>query len=236
MVSKGVQEVLDAMQPKEITPEQLMSNYASLSRTEVYKVVFREEHTVKPRDPQAIFNLQHYYANHNLYESNTAQYLPRLTLALNCIYWQVGQPRIMSRIDMQRAMMREGILRLPIIGDISCDIEGGIEGTLKATTIPNPFMVYNPLTHKVVDGVEGPGFIIYSVDHAPTELPLDASLGFSTQLYPWLRQVFAIQAKPGSETWFNALPVPVRRGVLMLRGRLFNAAAESQALRQALAF
>ena len=71
---------------------------------------------------------------------------------------------------------------LRTIGDISCDIEGGVECTLKATDLGNPVYVYDTENDKAIDGFGGKGPVIMAVDNLPCELPRDASQYFSNIL------------------------------------------------------
>ncbi len=82
--------------------------------------------------------------------------------------------------------MPTGQPKLRVIGDISCDIDGAIECTVKATEPGEPNFVYNPLTGEVSDGVAGEGVVVMAVDILPSELPRDASEYFSRVLLPYV--------------------------------------------------
>ena len=53
----------------------------------------------------------------------------------------------------------------------------------KASTIDDPYYMYNPLTTST-DTIEAPGIQIMSIDNLPTEMPLEASEFFSEALHP----------------------------------------------------
>ena len=82
-----------------------------------------------------------------------------------------------------REEMKKPDFRISIIADISCDMDGPIPSTLRATTISDPFYAYNPFLE-----VEEPAFskqtniTVMSIDNLPGELPRDASLDFGKQL------------------------------------------------------
>ena len=106
-----------------------------------------------------------------------------------------------------------------MIGDISCDIDGAIECTVKATEPGEPNFVYNPLTGEVRDGVEGEGVVVMAVDILPSELPRDASDYFSQRAAcptcrPWPR---ADYTRPFDDL---ALPPEIKRAVIAHRGQL----------------
>ena len=72
--------------------------------------------------------------------------------------------------------------RLQVIGDISCDIEGGIELTREPTTPDEPCYVVDPDSGNGVPGVEGPARSIMAVDNLPCEVPRESSTDFSRVL------------------------------------------------------
>ncbi len=79
--------------------------------------------------------------------------------------------------------MRNPDFRISVIADISCDINGPVPSTIRATTIADPFYSFNPWT-----GIEEPPFsnpknlTVMSIDNLPGELPRDASYDFGIQL------------------------------------------------------
>ncbi len=108
--------------------------------------------------------------------------------------------------------------RLKVIGDISCDIEGSIECTVKSTEPEEPCFVYNPLTGEATDGCEGDGVTVMAVDILPSELPRDASEGFGGVLKDFIPAIVdADLAAPFEEL---ALPAPIKRAVIVHRGEL----------------
>jgi len=73
-----------------------------------------------------------------------------------------------------------GGARCTNIGDITCDVAGGLEFMNKATTLSSPFFKVQPSDPSL------PGVQIMSVDILPTSIPLDASRHFSNALMPYL--------------------------------------------------
>ena len=79
--------------------------------------------------------------------------------------------------------MRQKDFQIRVISDITCDIEGSIPSTKRATTIDDPFYDYNPITEKVEPAFVSPKNItVQAVDNLPNELPKDASLEFGRNL------------------------------------------------------
>lgn len=93
-----------------------------------------------------------------------------MTLLLNGVGWNVGFPRLLTTSQLALAK------RLAAIGDISCDIGGGLEFVSHATTIDAPSFDVNGVT-------------VVSVDILPASLPRDASVHFSEKLLRYVRSV-----------------------------------------------
>ncbi len=216
-VAKGAGEMLRALNTVEIKPAELPRIVKEGEKNQIYHVVFKEEYMVEPVDSGHRFDLQEYFAHPELYQSRFERYLPFLSVLVNCIYWDSRYPRLVTKSYLKEEFAREG-LRLLIIGDISCDIEGSIEATVKATNPGAPFFVYDPLTGQAVDGVEGSGVVIMAVDNLPCELAIDASQEFGTALMPFIPDL--VRADFTCKLEDLQLPLPLRRALILHQGRL----------------
>ena len=79
--------------------------------------------------------------------------------------------------------MRKEEFRISIIADISCDINGPIPCTLRASTIADPFYAYNPYLETEEQAFSRlTNITVMAVDNLPGELPRDASQDFGKQL------------------------------------------------------
>jgi alpha-aminoadipic semialdehyde synthase len=143
--------------------------------------------------------------------------VPHLTVLVNGIYWTDAYPRLVTR-DLLRQLWAGGPPRLRVIGDISCDVEGAIECTLKCTEPGEPVFVYDPLTGDVTDGYAGRGVVVMAVDILPSELPREASEDFGRILIPFLPAI--AQADYDRPFEDLALPPEIKRAVIAHRGEL----------------
>lgn len=216
-VARGVKEVLTALGTKEIKPADLPALLESGNRFNVYQVTFREEDMVEPNEAGRQFNLNEYYTQPELYRSSFERHLPHLSVLVNCIYWDNRYPRLVTK-DCLRQKFIDNDLRLIMIGDISCDIEGSIEVTLKATNPGAPFFVYHPLTEKVTDGVVGDGIVLMAIDNLPCELAQDASEEFGEALVQFIPAI----ARTNFQVPLDRLelPPPIRRALILHQGKL----------------
>ncbi len=216
-VSVGAQEIFDLLPVKEITPQELLGQNFGQGDTKLFKVVFKEEHIVEPRNPEGSFDLQEYYDKPELYRGVFDRYLPFLTILMNCVYWDEKYPRIVPLESLEQLFASE-TPKLKIIGDISCDVKGGVEATVKATQPDDPVFVYDPASSEHRMGFAGPGVAILAVDNLPCELPREASLHFSNALKPFIENLSLSDLdKPFDEL---ELAPELKRALILHRGVL----------------
>jgi alpha-aminoadipic semialdehyde synthase len=141
-----------------------------------------------------------------------------LNIVVNCTYWEAKYPRLVTKADLRQLYSGEEPPRLQVIGDISCDIEGAIEGTIKSTEPGDPVYVYDPFNDRATDGVEGEGPVIMAVDILPSELPRDASAYFSGVLMDYVPAI--AQADYSAPFEELALPPEIKRAVIVYQGEL----------------
>lgn len=219
-VSLGAQEIYDLLPVEEVAPRDLeaFARSGNASAHRVYKVVFKEEDMVRPRVRGAAFELQDYYKHPEKYEADFERYLPRLSVLVNGIYWTPQYPRFVTQ-DALRSLYAPGASpRLRVIGDISCDVDGSLACTVKATDPEHPVYVYDPFQGRALDGFEGRGPVVMAVYNLPAEIPLDSSAFFSQALKPYVPAIAAANYR--GEFADCGLPDVVKRAVILFRGRL----------------
>jgi len=219
-VSQGAQEIFDIFPYKVISPQELLSKQDLFDESKhvLYKVVFKESDLVKPKNSEDKFELQDYYDNPDKYKSKFERYLPKLSILMNCIYWDTPYPRLITLDYLKRAWTESDNQKLKVIGDISCDIDGAIQCTVKSTEPGSPVYVYNPIDSSVNEGVEGIGPVIMAVDNLPCELAEEASKSFSKVLVNFIPQL----VKADYDVAFKDLQLPneLRKGMILYRGEL----------------
>jgi alpha-aminoadipic semialdehyde synthase len=219
-VSQGAQSIIEPLPLVEITAAELADKGAAVldDPQKVYKVVFTEEDMVIPRDDGTTFELQDYYQHPEKYRSRFDNYTPHLSVLVNCIFWDTPYPRLVTKEFLKRLFAAGQSPRLKVIGDISCDVEGSIEATLKATPPDTPAFVYDPEQDRAIDGFAGRGPVIMAVDILPSELPQLASEDFSTVLRDFVPEIAAADYAGGFDDC--RLPASIRRAVILYHGEL----------------
>jgi len=215
-VSSGAQEILDILPTHEIRPNQLEAIQENFSNKVIYKVIFKEKDIVEPVSSEKEFNLQEYYDQPHFYRSIFQQYIRRLSILMNCIYWDKQYPRLVTKEFLEENLT--GQLKLQVIGDISVDINGAIEFTEKATSPDNPVFVYNPIRDDVIEGFRGNGIVVMAVDNLPCELPKESSQAFSDSLLPFIPSI----AKADYSVNFELLKLPseIKKAMILYHGKL----------------
>ncbi|VAX27136.1 hypothetical protein MNBD_IGNAVI01-2298, partial [hydrothermal vent metagenome] len=212
-VSNGAQDVFDVLPHKIISPEELKTLDAKENNI-FYKVVFKEEHMVEPKDPNDSFELYDYFNHPHKYKSKFEEYIPYLSLIVNAIYWTEDSPRFLTKDYFKSVKDR----KLDVVCDISCDINGAVEFTVKSTESDNPAYVYNPEDDSIIDGYSGEGIVDIAVDNLPTELPRNSSIEFSNSLNRFVPGIVnADLTKSFDEVTF--LP-EIKRAVIVYKGEL----------------
>jgi hypothetical protein len=228
-VSQGAQEMFDLLPSDEIYAEEYDAfiSHGNFSASRVYKIVFREEHLVRPRAAGRPFELQDYYDHPENYEPVLEHFVPQMTVLINGISWAPKYPRLLTKkfirdlfVPAGRSASAQngaaGRPRLKVIGDISCDVGGAVECTIQATNPKDPVFVYDPASDSAVFGFAGNGPVIMAVDNLPAEIPLESSVFFSQSLKPFVPAVaHADFSRSFADCW---LPDPIRKAVILYKG------------------
>lgn len=212
-VSVGAQEMLDLFPVKEVPPSELDSLEQDTNL--IYKVVFKEEDMVKESSGKP-FELNDYYQNPQKYESIFENNLTKFSALVNAIYWDERYPRLVTKNWLKNNFTKDS--KLKVIGDISCDIDGSVECTVKATEPGDPIYTYDPKTDSIKSGYEGDGPVILAVDILPSEVPKDASEYFSHLLKPFIIEVLNSDFPDDFESC--TLPDHLKKAVIVYKGEL----------------
>lgn len=218
-VSTGVQEILGLLPVKEVSAEELLKlrERKTLPNNVIYKTVFAEWDLVEPKDDSSEFDLQDYYQNPEKYKDKFEQYIPHLSVLMNCMYWDERYPRIVTKHYLEK-LYYKGEPKLKVIGDITCDPNGSVECTHQGTEIEDPVFVYDPFKREPAYGFEGNGILVMAVDILPSELPRESSIAFSEALFKY---VPGIAMADFNDSFVNInLPNPIKRALILHKGKL----------------
>jgi len=167
-VAYGAKEILDHLKIKEVAVEDYLSkdfNEAVFCFIDVMDYNKRKDG--QPGDKRAFFK------DPSAYESDFMRFAQVSEMLITGHFYGDGAPYFFTRKDAAQPDFK-----INLVADISCDIDGPIASTIRASTIAEPFYGYDPKTEKEV-AFDIPGAItVMAVDNLPCELPKDASEGF----------------------------------------------------------
>jgi saccharopine dehydrogenase (NAD+, L-lysine-forming) len=163
------------------------------------------EYYTRPKNKQQ-FSFSHFTKHPDEYESTFLPYTKVTDILITGHYWDPRSPAFFSKADMKNSDFR-----ISVIADISCDVNGPIPSTLRATTISDPFYGYNPFLETEESAFTRPTNItVMSIDNLPGELPRDASLDFGKQL---MRNKL-------HDLFTNAVSPMIERATILKNGKL----------------
>ncbi len=216
-VSKGAQSVLEELPVEHIDLEQLLRlEEEGFSDRVLYAIELSQQHMFRRKDGEA-WDEQRYWSHPEEYESNMDRVLPRLSILVNGILWTEEFPRLVTR-ELVASLWSAGEPRLRVIGDISIDIEGSIEWSVKATPSDEPCYTVDPRSGAVHDGVHGKGLVIMAVDNLPCELPRESSDTFSAALSTLIP--YLVRADLDLPFEQLDLPLALKRSLILHKGQL----------------
>ena len=114
-----------------------------------------------------------FYKDPSGYESNFMPYAKETDFFIAGHFYGNGAPFLFTREDAKRQDFK-----INLVADISCDVDGPVASTLRASTIADPFYGYDPDKEKEVAFNAKGAITVMAVDNLPCELPKDASEGF----------------------------------------------------------
>lgn len=213
-VARGALEVARHLEPSLVPPDRLGEWPLGSG---FHLVIFDVADLVERVDGGAV-DTQEYRAHPERYRSAFPRSLPHLDLLVNGIYWEPKYPRLVTREDVLRLYRAPTPPRLSVIGDVSCDIEGSIEVTVRACDPGHPCYVFDVDEEAAVDGIEGRGPVIMATDILPTELPREASFAFSETLVELAPALAGAHPALPLNAW--GLPLALERAVILHHGAL----------------
>lgn len=167
-VGNGAKEILDAMKMKEVSVE----NFLTKKYSEPVYVQIDVLDYNKRKDGQDL-EKNDFYVNPTEYTSDFERFTKVADIFIAGHFYGNDAPYILTQ-----EMLKANDCKIKVVADISCDINGPIACTIKASTIAEPIFGYLPSEHKEVDVFHPAAIVVMSVDNLPCELPKDASEGF----------------------------------------------------------
>lgn len=172
-VAHGAMETLSICNFVQVSPEDFISKEFDVP---VVCQIGPDKYTKPKKGLQ--FTFSHFTDHPEEYECSFGTFSKVTDILIACHFWDPRSPHFFTREDMKKPEFR-----ISVIADISCDINGPIPSTLRASTIADPFFAYNPYLETEEPAFSRPTNItMMAIDNLPGELPRDASLDFGKML------------------------------------------------------
>ncbi|KJD35080.1 alanine dehydrogenase [Tamlana sedimentorum] len=167
-VANGAQEMLDAMQIQSVSVQEYLNETFN---EPVYCKIDVLDYN-KRTDGQVLNNTD-FFNNPKDYQSNFMRFAKVTDYYIAGHFYGDGAPYLYTRQDV-----KSPDFNIKVVADISCDVDGPVATTLRASTIADPIYGYDPQTETEVDYKNKNAIVVMAVDNLPCELPQDASEGF----------------------------------------------------------
>ncbi len=186
-VGNGAKEILDAMHIKPVSVENFLTkNYSEPVYVQIDFLDYNKRIDGKPSSKKDFFT------NPKAYISNFERFTKVSDIYIAGHFYANDAPVILTR-----EMLLASDCKLKVVADVSCDVNGPIACTLRASTIQDPFYGYYPFENKEVDVFHPAAIVVMAVDNLPCELPKDASEGFGEMFLEHVIPAFFNDDKDG---------------------------------------
>ena len=172
-VGRGAMETLDTAGIRKVSPADFLNRqfdepvYVQLSSADY--------HT---RKQGGHFNREEFHQHPDRYNSHFTEFTKVADLLMAGAFWNPEAPVLFTREDM---LSKD--FKIKVIADITCDIEGSVPSTKRASSIADPIYDYDPKTDSLQPPLSDDRFVtVMAVDNLPCELPRSASEEFGKDL------------------------------------------------------
>jgi saccharopine dehydrogenase (NAD+, L-lysine forming) len=172
-VANGVLEIMEVLNIQKVSPEDFIhKNF----QEPVFCQVFVQDYIID-NSGNKLQDVNDFFQNPINYKSNFLPFTKAADILITAHFWDPSSPVLFTKEDM-----RSTDFKINTIADITCDIEGSVPSTLKASSIEDPFYGYDPVSEKLTEAFGEETVTVMAVDNLPCELPRDASADFGSDL------------------------------------------------------
>ena len=126
-------------------------------------------------------NFLDFINNYKEYKSSFMKFVSKTDIYFAGHFYANGAPYLFTREDVKSKQFN-----ISVVADVSCDIDGPIATTIRASKITDPIYGYNKLTENEDDFMKDDVIAVMAVDNLPCELPKDASKDFGENLIKYI--------------------------------------------------
>ena len=167
-VGQGAKEILDFMNIKQVDVNSFLTQPFSdpvYVQLDVMDYVLRNDGGEGSKSD--------FFANPTHYKSIFSKFTTVADVFIAGHFYGKGSPYFFTRSEAKAKNFK-----LKVVADISCDIDGPVACTIRASTIEDPIYGYDPHSEQETTFNDPKAIAVMAVDNLPCELPRDASEGF----------------------------------------------------------
>jgi saccharopine dehydrogenase (NAD+, L-lysine forming) len=172
-VGKGSMETLDSAGIRKVSPQDFLTKnfeepvYVQLGSADYHR-----------RKEGGHFNRDEFHKFPDRYDSFFRDYTKVADILMAGAYWNPRAPVLFTKEDMMSSDFK-----IRVIADITCDINGSVPSTKKASSIADPIYDYDAASDSVKPALSSErNFTVMAIDNLPCELPRSASEEFGRDL------------------------------------------------------
>ncbi|NQU16725.1 MAG: hypothetical protein HQ564_01560 [Candidatus Saganbacteria bacterium] len=189
--------------------------HGDFSKYNTYMVILDRGARVIEKDSSVGFSPDHFNRYPERYQSDMEQYLANMVVFVNAIYWDERFPRLITNPILKRLDNP----RLKVIADLTCQVHGSIDCTIRETDNRFPVYTYDPQTRETQLGVCGKGVVMMTNHSLAAILPNESSEHFSRSLYGFIPALAQCDYSLDFDDPKLVLPDPIRRAVVSWHGK-----------------
>ena len=169
-VGVGAKEILDHLKIKEVSVDDyLTKDFEEAVYTNLDVLDYNS------RKDGKVIDMFDFFKHPEEYKSTFMRFAKVSDVFIAGHFYGQGSPYIFTR---REAKSKD--FKIKVVADISCDVDGPVASTLRASTIADPVYGYDPETESEVDYKNESAICVMAVDNLPCELPDNASRGFGS--------------------------------------------------------
>lgn len=200
-VGRGAMETLDSAGIKKVSPESFLTE--TFEEPVYVQLTSAEYHT---RKEGGHYNREEFHTHPEGYRSEFHVFANVADVLIAGAFWNPNAPVLFTREQMQKPDFK-----IRIIADITCDIEGSVPSTKKASTITEPLYDYDAETDLIRPALSDEHNVtVMAIDNLPCELPRSASEEFGRDLIDFVVRPLVVEDSEGI----------ISRAVVASRGKL----------------
>lgn len=187
-VGHGAMETLDSAGIRKVS----VSDFLSRTFNEpVYVQLGSADYHV--RKDGGHFNREEFHKHPERYDATFLRFTAVADILIAGAYWNPAAPVLFTRQDMLSPDFK-----IKVIADITCDINGSIPSTKRASSINDPIYDYDAQTDTVQPALSNEKFVtVMAIDNLPCELPRNASEEFGRDLLDKILPALLVEDSEG---------------------------------------